>query len=218
MNDYETKVPSATESEQVQFWAGKFGDDYSKRCNVSNSRIKQAIWKWSRILRSIEHNLPTSCVEIGSNVGINLHALNTLLNATLYAVEPNQHARETLAKSEVLPEDHIFDATGSSIPLGDREVELSISCGVLIHIAPEDLLSTYSELYRVSSKYIVTNEYFSDKPEAIAYRGHTNKLFKRDFGALWTEYFSNLELVDYGFIWKGAGAQDNSNWWLHRKR
>ena len=115
-------------------------------------------------------------------MGINLHALNNLIDATMYAVEPNESARKILSQSGVLPSECVFDGIGSNIPLEDGAVELSISSGVLIHIAPENLLQTYRELYRVSSKYIATIEYFSDQPEAISYRGYKNKLFKRDFG------------------------------------
>lgn len=205
-------------SEQSEFWRGRFGDEYSQRCELTRERVLRKTWDWSRILRNIEHCLPTSCCEIGSNVGINLHALNNLIDATMYAVEPNESARKILSQSGVLPSECVFDGIGSNIPLEDGAVELSISSGVLIHIAPENLLQTYRELYRVSSKYIATIEYFSDQPEAISYRGYKNKLFKRDFGQFWNNNFPDLEIVDYGFFWKGAGAGDNSNWWLHRKR
>ena len=205
-------------SPQGKFWQGKFGDEYNQRCGITRALVINRIWMWTRILRAVEHCLPTSCVEIGPNVGLNLHALDQLLDANLFAVEPNASARKVLAENGFLPQGHIFEGFGDSIPLEDRAVELSISSGVMIHIAPENLLDTYRELYRVSSRYIATIEYFSDKPEAIEYRGHTGRLFKRDFGMYWHENFPDLELVDYGFLWKGTGAGDNSNWWLHRKK
>ena len=196
MSDYQKLSP------QGKFWQGKFGDQYSKRSGITRARVVQRIWMWTRILRAVEHCLPTSCVEIGPNVGLNLHALDQVLDANLFAVEPNASARKVLAESGILPQDHIFEGFGDSIPLEDSAVELSISSGVMIHIAPENLLSTYRELYRVSSRYFVTIEYFSDQPEAIEYRGHTDRLFKRDFGMYWHENFSDLELVDYGFCGK----------------
>ena len=204
-------------SPQGKFWQGKFGDEYSKRSGITRARVVQRIWMWTRILRNVEHCLPTSCVEIGPNLGLNLHALDQVLNANLFAVEPNEFARRGLAESGILPQNHIFEGFGDSIPLEDGAVELSISSGVMIHIAPENLLGTYRELYRVTSRFIVTIEYFSDQPEAIEYRGYIDRLFKRDFGMYWHENFPDLELVDYGFLWKGTGAGDNSNWWLHRK-
>ncbi len=156
-------------TEQEDFWRGEFGNEYSQRCNLTRARILGSTWKWSRILRAVEHCLPTSCVEIGPNVGINLHALSHLLDAIFYAVEPNTLARNTLRKSGILPEKNIFEGVGNQIPLADQSVELAISCGVLIHIEPSNLLETYRELHRVTSKYIVTNEYFSDRPESIDY-------------------------------------------------
>ena len=197
---------------------GKFGDEYSQRSGITRARVVQRIWMRTRILRAVEHRLPTSCVEIGPNVGLNLHALNQVLDANMFAVEPNASARRVLAESGILPQDHIFEGFGDSIPLEDRAVELSISSGVMIHIAPENLLGTYRELYRVSSRNIATIEYSSDQPQAIEYRGQTDRLFKRDYGMCWHEHFPDLELVDYGFLWKRTGAGDNSNWWLHRKK
>ena len=51
-------------SEQSEFWRGRFGDEYSQRCELTRERVLRKTWDWSRILRNIEHCLPTSCCEI----------------------------------------------------------------------------------------------------------------------------------------------------------
>lgn len=97
--------------------------------------------------------------------------------------------------------------------------DLSIASGVLIHINPDQLKTAYELLYVLSKKFILIAEYFNPVPVAIPYRGHENRLFKRDFaGELWTRYPS-LKLVDYGFDWSKDpfAPRDDSNWFLFEK-
>ena len=72
-------------------------------------------------------------------------------------------------------------------------------------------------MYRVSNRYIVCIEYFSDKPEEIEYRGQSGMLWKRDFGSFWMEQHPDLKLLDYGFFWRRATGLDNLTWWLWEK-
>ena len=71
--------------------------------------------------------------------------------------------------------------------------------------------------HRVARRYIVCVEYFSDQPETIPYRGHSEVLFKRDFGSLWLDCFPDLRVLDYGFFWKRLTGLDNLTWWLFEK-
>ena len=101
--------------------------------------------------------------------------------------------------------------------MADREVELSFTTGVLIHVPPSELGAAVDELYRVSSRYILMSEYFADQPEEKTYRGQEGLLFKRDFGKFMLDRHPDLMILDYGFFWRDAGAVDNGNWWLFRK-
>jgi hypothetical protein len=56
------------------------------------------------------------------------------------------------------------------------------------------------------------------KPEMFPYRGHDDRLFKRDFGGYWLDHFSDLWTVAYGFAWKRITGLDNLTWWLFEKR
>ena len=98
-----------------------------------------------------------------------------------------------------------------------NSVEFVFTIGVLIHIAPDDLLASCREMFRVSSQYVACAEYFNPTPVEIDYRGHRGVLFKRDFGAFWLDNFPELELVDYGFLWKRATGLDDLTWWLFCK-
>ena len=97
-------------------------------------------------------------------------------------------------------------------------VDMAFTSGVLIHIHPDQLPASIEEIHRVARRYIVCIEYFSDKPEMIPYRGHDDRLFKRDFGGLYLDRFPDLQLLDYGFAWKRVTGLDNLTWWLFEKR
>jgi pseudaminic acid biosynthesis-associated methylase len=204
-------------NDQLKFWQGQFGDTYADRNVADAETLGQRTAMWTRILATMSPP-PESILEVGANVGLNLRALSELLPAELTAVEPNEKARNILAKSGALPVDRIHDASSTNLPIDDESVELAFTSGVLIHIAPDDLLPSCREMHRVSSRYIACAEYFNPTPVEIEYRGHSGVLFKRDFGAFWLDNFADLELVDYGFFWKRATGLDDLTWWVFRKR
>ena len=204
-------------SRPVDHWRGAFGADYIQRNQAGDGAVRQRTLIWGRYLWPIMSALPTSVLEVGCNVGINLRALDRLIDADLYAVEPNAAARNVVLSEGVLPSERLFDADASKIPMGDGAVDLSFTTGVLIHVPPAELASAVDELYRVSRRYILISEYFADQPEEKVYRGQDGLLFKRDFGKFLLERHPDLTIVDYGFLWKEAGASDNGNWWLFKK-
>ena len=53
--------------------------------------------------------------------------------------------------------------------------------GVLIHMNPESLPAVYEALHKATGRYLLVCEYYNPTPVAVTYRGHTNRLFKRDF-------------------------------------
>ena len=103
------------------------------------------------------------------------------------------------------------------MPFDNSSIELVFTSGVLIHIPDEALDQAISEILRVSSRYILTLEYFSPEPMSIPYRGHNDFLFKRDYGELFLDASPDLEYVADGFFWKRVTGLDNLNWWLFRK-
>ena len=219
-NAQKKEIPMTSQcdvSSQVAFWKGAFGTSYLERNIPNPSALASRTRMWERVLSPISNTLPSSILEVGANIGINLHALAGLTTSNLYAVEPNTQARHELAKSKIVPTEHIFDGIASALPFGDQTIDFVFTSGVLIHVHPEDLLASTAEMYRVSSRYIACIEYFSDKPEEINYRGNKGMLFKRDFGAFWLDNFPNIKLLDYGFFWKRATQIDNLTWWLFEK-
>jgi pseudaminic acid biosynthesis-associated methylase len=97
--------------------------------------------------------------------------------------------------------------------------DLIFTCGVLIHVSPDDLPLVYEKIYSASKKYILINEYYNPSPVELEYRGHSSKLFKRDFaGELVDKFPHHFEVVDYGFLWKRVTPTwDNTTWFLLEK-
>lgn len=203
---------------QLQFWRGNFGNDYIGRNSASDEHLRARVALWAKIMDSLTGAPPSSILEVGSNIGNNLRALHTLTGAEMFALEPNAEARKVLVDDGVVPPVNALDGIAAAIPLADGAVDMAFTSGVLIHIHPDQLPASIEEIHRVARRYIVCIEYFSDKPEMIPYRGHDDRLFKRDFGGLYLDRFPDLQLLDYGFAWKRVTGLDNLTWWLFEKR
>jgi spore coat polysaccharide biosynthesis protein SpsF len=198
-------------------WRGSFGDAYTDRNEATAEQIISVASAYEQILEHLPKPLPSSILEVGANIGVNLRALSRLTDARLFAVEPNAKARKRLIDDDVLPKDQIFNATAASLPFDDSSIDLVFTSGVLIHVPPEGIDTAYAEIHRVSARYILSLEYFSPTPEAKTYRGEDDLLFKRDYGALWLDNYPELSLIADGFFWKRTTGLDNLNWWLFQK-
>ena len=201
-------------TEQEIFWEGDFGNEYTDR-NTGQYWVASNLAFFSKIL--CRTNKIFSVLELGSNIGLNLMALRSLLpTAKLSAVEINKKAVSEL-KSNVPDVDiHLT----SILEFQSSEIwDLVFSKGVLIHINPDKLPTVYELLYKSSSRYILVAEYYNPKPIGISYRGHENKLFKRDFAGEMLALFPDLTLIDYGFCYHQDPnfPQDDLTWFLMEK-
>jgi pseudaminic acid biosynthesis-associated methylase len=202
---------------QIEFWRGTFGDEYVARNTASAAQLAARISLWCDILKPLVGKHPKSILEVGCNLGINLRALRAISGAEFYAVEPNDKARTILLQDGVLKADNLRGGFAQNIDFPDDTAEMAFTSGVLIHIHPDDLLPAMTEIYRCASRFVACVEYFSDKPEMITYRGHQDRLFKRDFGGYWLDNFPGLTVLGTGFAWKRTTGLDNLNWWLFEK-
>jgi len=200
--------------EQEAFWAGEFGDTYIKR-NQGKNLLASNLNFFSKSLLST-NNL-NSCIEFGANIGMNLKALQLLYpNIELNAIEINKEAAEEL--TSLVNRKNLFQGSISNYdPV--RKFDLVITKGVLIHINPDQLMNVYNKLVASSKRYILVAEYYNPSPVAIPYRGHTEKLFKRDFAGEMMDNFSELSLKDYGFVYHRDPTfpQDDISWFLLEK-
>lgn len=201
-------------TQQEEFWAGEFGDAYIGR-NESKELLASNLNFFATALRRA--GTVESCVELGANIGMNLRALQLLYPAMkLSGVEIHADAAKRLA--EVLGNDNVYVGSIFDYPVKEK-VDLALIKGVLIHINPDMLNVVYDKLYEASSKYILVCEYYNPAPVSIPYRGHDDRLFKRDFAGEILERFSDLRLVDYGFAYRRDPAfpQDDVTWFLMQK-
>ena len=200
-------------TEQENFWAGSFGDDYISR-NESGALLYSKVAMWSQMLKSA--NRVKSIKELGCNIGLNLKALHHLNPSyDLSGVEINEIA------AHQAKELGIGSITCGTItePLEDEKVDLTFTAAVLIHINPEKLDQVYQNLVNLSNRYVLVAEYYNPTPTDVVYRGHSERLFKRDFaGDLIDSH--GLNLVDYGFWYKRDNvAQEfgDVSWFLLEK-
>lgn len=204
-------------NEQESFWAGKFGDEYTERM-IGDRLIVSNIDFFSNALKKT-HDVHT-ILELGCNRGLNLVALEYLDQSTVKTgVDVNARALYQLSL--------MFDELKLDTPYVHRETiaafepdstfDLVFTKGVLIHINPEQLPEIYDKMYRLSNRYILIAEYYNPSPVEVNYRGHSGKLFKRDFCSDMLNKYP-LKLVDYGFVYHlDEYPQDDLHWFLMEK-
>src|ERR1700722_788781 len=202
-------------TEQEAFWAGEFGNEYTQR-NQGDALVAANLGLFAKAL-SMTRGVQ-SCIEFGANIGLNLKALKLLFPAQeQYAVEINASAARELTR--VIPPSNLYRTSILDFN-SERTWDLVLIKGVLIHINPEMLSQVYDKLEAACSRYLLVVEYYNPVPVTVAYRGHTDRLFKRDFAGEIMDRHSHMRLVDYGFIYRRDPnfPLDDANWFLLEKR
>lgn len=182
----------------ADFWAGSFGDEYTKRNRVD--WIKRIPF-WRDIVAMTGAR---TILEVGCNAGYNLSALRMVspMYVMPWGVEINQSAAMQASNLGFCISPEIVHGTTYNIVF---------TVGVLIHIAPQDLKKFMQAIIDASAKYVLAVEYFAEKEEEIEYRGHAGKLWKRNYGKLYEDM--GLTCIETGFLDKDAGF-DNCHFWL----
>jgi len=207
----------AYKTEQEEFWSGEFGNRYADR-NSGDKLVASDVALFSEVFRHTEGI--KSVMEFGSNIGLNLKAVRTLLpDASLDAVEINHRA------AEILKNDPFFDRPVNVHEASvleyepDREYDFVIVKGVLIHINPDELDAVYRKLYSASGRYIFLCEYYNPTPVMVEYRGNRDRLYKRDFAGEFLGKYRDVRLVSYGFRYHldPVFPMDDANWFLLEK-
>ena len=202
-------------TEQEQFWAGEFGDDYIHR-NQGDALLAANLDFFVKALKQTRSI--TSCIEFGANIGMNLKALQ-LLFPTLdaHGIEINPTAAALLAQT--IPAANVY---GTSLLdfAPTRSWDLTLIKGVLIHLNPSVLPAVYDKLVQSCQRYLLVAEYYNPSPVTIPYRGHTDRLFKRDFAGEIMDRHPQMRLIDYGFAYRRDPnfPQDDITWFLMEKK
>lgn len=208
----------AYRTEQEEFWSGQFGDAYIER-NQNHQIVAANTALFAEALKLTEH--VETVAEFGSNIGLNLRAIHTLLpKASLEAVEINHKAVEILRKDSFFEVPVKVHETSILEFEPAAQYDFVLIKGVLIHINPNELEHVYEKLYQSSRRYILLCEYYNPTPAAIEYRGHKERLFKRDFAGEFLKKYQDVKLLSYGFRYHldSNFPMDDITWFLMEKK
>ena len=200
---------------QEQFWAGEFGTAYIER-NQGDKLLAANLDFFVKSLRQTRQL--GSCIEFGANIGMNLKALQLLYPAMQsHGIEINSGAAAQLAQT--IPAEHVYKQSILDFK-AERSWDLALIKGVLIHLNPDVLPAVYDTLVAATGRYLLVAEYYNPSPVTINYRGHTDRLFKRDFAGDIMQQHPQMELLDYGFCYRHDPnfPQDDINWFLMEKK
>jgi pseudaminic acid biosynthesis-associated methylase len=207
--------PKGFRTDQERFWAGEFGDEYIGR-NEGPALLASNLAFFGRALQRAGRI--GSCLEFGANVGMNLRALQLLYpGLAASGIEINQAAAEVLGR--VVGPERVHRGSILDYPATSTH-DLVLIKGVLIHIQPEQLPVVYEKLHASTGRLLLVAEYYNPSPVAIPYRGHSDRLFKRDFAGEILDRFPDLRLLDYGFAWRRDPGfpQDDITWFLLERK
>jgi spore coat polysaccharide biosynthesis protein SpsF len=202
-------------TDQETFWAGTFGTEYIKR-NQSDDMLASNLNFFSKSLRSACS--VKSCIEFGANIGMNLKALQLLYpSQEQHGIEINADAANQLG--HVIPPARVYNISVFDFQ-PRRSWDLVLSKGFLIHINPDRLPQVYDKMVTASARYLLVAEYYNPTPVSILYRGNKDRLFKRDFAGEIMDRYPNVQLLEYGFVYKRDASfpQDDVTWFLLEKR
>lgn len=188
------------QTEQIKFWQGEFGKEYTSRNTLSQKEFEEMYFKFWGVHRKtidevffggLDRNL--RILEVGCNVGQQLRNLESIGFKNLFGIDVQE---KPVAQANAISA-NIKASVGSllEIPHNDKSFDLVFTAGVLIHIDPKDIPAALKEIYRCSGRYIWGMEYFSKTPQDILYRGHAGFLWKRDFCGAFQEMFPDLKLL-----------------------
>lgn len=187
------------ETKQQKFWQSNFGKEYTDRSQFSHEELDKFYEdKYGISLTAMNDNFLKglsieNILEVGCNLGNMLNKLQAQGYKNLYGIEVQEYAVE---KSKQLTKNiNIIQGSALELPFKDDYFDLVFTCGVLIHIKPDDIVSVMMEIHRVSKKYILGFEYFSEEYQEIEYRGNKDALWKANFAKIYLDNFPDLELV-----------------------
>lgn len=185
-----------------QLWSSDFGDSYHKRNRV----------QWTKRIPFWRSIIDTTCArsvhEVGCGPGWNLSAIRRAYpDVQVSGSDVNQQALGQAAAAE------LFVDSDFPYPVGEC-ADLVFTCGVLIHIATEDLQKTMQDIIDASFDWVLAVEYYAAREVEVPYRNQTGALFKRPYGELY---------INMGLTWVAAGQVgpadgfDDCQWDLLRK-
>ena len=186
-------------TKQLKAWTGNFGKEYTDRNTQTVSGLNRDYKEElgvsaTALFQKGLHSLPVvSILEVGCNIGNKLAILNSLGYGNLTGVEPQQYAinrGEKLYPFIAYQQGTIFE-----LPFLDNQFDLVFTSDVLIHISPKYLTKALKEIVRVSRRFVLGFEFYSDKPQEVAYRSFRDLMWRRNYKQDYLKIFPDLSIV-----------------------
>ena len=187
-------------------WSGSFGDSYLQR-TIDAPMLPRRGEFWHNFFLKYPVK---SVLEIGAGAGANLRWLKA---NRICGVDINANA---LAVARTLPNVDVALAEATHVPYSDDSFELVFTCGLLIHLPENKLGGALDEMYRLTLRLLLVMEYQSVTAHEIEYRGECGLLWKRPYDQIVKQRYSQLTLIDEGFLGHDDGF-DDLNWSLFSK-
>jgi pseudaminic acid biosynthesis-associated methylase len=201
-------------NKQEIFWKEKYASEYIARNSMFD--LDSGIKAWAQMTKNL--GPVRSILECGCNIGRNINILNHLMpgaEKSIIEISPEAYSIATKKYTFV----NALNCSIVSSDFGGKKFDLVFTTGVLIHIAPENLLVNLQKIYAHSQKYILFCEMFSRLPKTVNYRGEDDLLFTRDYGRFFLNHFK-CRVVDNGFLWGhyfDAAGFDDGTYWVFEK-
>ena len=187
-------------TQQIDFWSGNFGQDYTNRNTMNHEAWNQQyVEKYGVSRPDMNHEflwgLPKNLriLEVGCNTGQQIQALRQYGFENVTGIELQLYAAKWARdRAYGIP---VIQGSGLEIPFKTGSFELVFTSGVLIHIASDNLPIIMEEMYRCTSRFIWGFEYYSDSLTEINYRGNAGFLWKGDYASMFIQNFPDLTLT-----------------------
>ena len=174
-------------NKQIKFWEGSFGDSYTERNQVSP---EDRLPFWRDIM---DQTNPASAHEVGCNRAHNLAAIKQLRpECRTVGIDVNVTALQEAKDLGNVDEVHAIAGQDIGIKFNPGEFDLVFTCGVLIHVPPEDLLLVLQNIKIAAYKHVLCVEYFDVDDIEVTYRGHRDRLWRRPY----SRYYQQLGLTE----------------------
>ena len=213
-------------TEQIDFWLGKFGQEYTDRNTPENLQLwNEDYFKTFGVARfDMLHEFlsgldkEAKILEVGCNTGLQLGGLQQMGFKNLYGVDLQQYAIE---KSKSMWQGiNIIQGSAFELPFKTDFFDLVFTNGVLIHIAPDDLSKALAEIVRCSAKFVMGFEYFSEESTQMNYRGNEGFLWKMNYEEVYKTNFPELKTIKekkYPYITEAEKGKVDSMFLLEKK-
>jgi pseudaminic acid biosynthesis-associated methylase len=187
-------------TKQMNTWSGDFGRTYTDRNPQTSDEMDELYHRQYGVTRSDlneafvgKMDRSSRILEVGSNVGCQLQALQSMDFENLYGIELQWYAVERA--KQMTQKINLMQGSAFALPFKSGFFDVVFTSGVLIHISPQDIGRALSEIHRCSQRYIWGFEYFAEKWTEIPYRGQSGLLWKTNYARLYLDAFPDLRLV-----------------------